>query len=262
MKNFYAISTFLILLSWVSCKPNEQKQPDKSKPNPLDTVTNFSGILINKEGSISISINHQYDGKPLLFDSVYYTMASGDTINVERLRYYISNITLVEPNGNEQNLKSYHLINPKVNRNLTFKINNVKPGIYNKIKYLIGIDSLTNSTRVGSGEIDPALGMFWDWNTGYIFYQIEGRTAKGDVYSLHLGGNGNQIKIEHNIANYKLKSTNPIITLNLNYSEVFKNPITYDFKIRPMQMHMPTSPAAPIMRDNLADVLMIADITP
>jgi len=255
------IFLLLALIHTISCQ-DKVINPPTTKTNPLDTVTAFNGILLTANGSLTINVNHEFNGEVLVFDTKNYVAPNNDTINIEKLKYYISNIILVEPNGNEYNLNNYHLINAKDGRNKTFTLNNVKAGIYNKINFYIGIDSFTNTTGVGTGEIDPALGMFWDWNTGYIFYQCEGRTKDSRAYSIHIGGNQNLIKVSLNLNSYKIKSTNPTINLVLNFAEMFKNPVLYDFKTYPMQIHMPTSNGANIIRDNLSDVLSVKSVMP
>lgn len=56
----------------------------------------------------------------------------------------------------------------------------------------IGVDSLTNMSGAQGGDLDPLLGMYWTWNSGYINIKIEGNspalpTRKG-AFKLHLGG--------------------------------------------------------------------------
>lgn len=56
----------------------------------------------------------------------------------------------------------------------------------------IGVDSLTNMSGAQGGDLDPLLGMYWTWNSGYINVKIEGHspalsTRKGE-FKLHLGG--------------------------------------------------------------------------
>ncbi len=257
-------SLILVLFGFAivqSCKdPVEVKNPTDNS-NPLDTITQFNGVLINQTGKLTFQINHHFDGQPITYNTQNYVMASGDTINIERFRYYISNISLVETTGQSHNLKNYHLVNPKEGKNISFTVNDVKPGVYNRIKFLIGIDSLANTTGVGTGDLDPANGMFWDWNTGYIFYQLEGRTPDNRVYSFHLGGTSNVVEVAFDLGSYKLKTTEPKFNLKLNYAETFKNPHTYNFSNDPMQMHMPTSAAAPLIKANIANVFTLEDVS-
>ncbi len=54
------------------------------------------------------------------------------------------------------------------------------------------MDSARNCSGIQSGALDPVNGMFWTWNTGYIFFKLEGRAAAshstGNTIEYHIGG--------------------------------------------------------------------------
>ena len=37
----------------------------------------------------------------------------------------------------------------------------------------LGVDSLRNVTGVQTGALDPAMDMYWTWNTGYVMAKLE-----------------------------------------------------------------------------------------
>src|SRR5574343_96432 len=54
----------------------------------------------------------------------------------------------------------------------------VPEGNYKSVKFIIGVDSLKSTRPVNerTGVLDPsgaAAGMYWVWNTGYIFMKME-----------------------------------------------------------------------------------------
>jgi hypothetical protein len=51
-----------------------------------------------------------------------------------------------------------------------------EPRTFTSISFDIGVDSLTNTGPVKTGDLDPMLGMFWTWNTGYIYARLEGES--------------------------------------------------------------------------------------
>ena len=57
---------------------------------------------------------------------------------------------------------------------------------------MIGVDSLHNCSGAQSGVLDPINGMFWTWNTGYIFMKLEGKSpaskSPGHIFEYHIGG--------------------------------------------------------------------------
>jgi len=124
-------------------------------------------------------------GKPLLnpFGEVY-------TIN--SFSYYISHFSLITVQGSEVDLPvSYFLISEK--QPISKKINFDAPaGNYKAIRLMIGVDSTRNVSGVQSGALDPVNGMFWTWNTGYIFAKLEGKSpasiAPMQNVTYHIGG--------------------------------------------------------------------------
>lgn len=121
-----------------------------------------------------------------------YSNGLGDEFTITKFNYYISNVRLytnsgaviIEPD-------SYHLVRHLEGAS-SFTITNLPAGYYTKAEFLIGVDSLRNVSGAQSGALDPAWDMFWDWNTGYIFYKLEGSYtslsgASGD-YAFHIGG--------------------------------------------------------------------------
>jgi hypothetical protein len=74
-----------------------------------------------------------------------------------------------------------------------FRISGLPAGNYNRIQFLLGVDSLRNVSGAQTGDLDPVNDMFWDWNTGYIYFKMEGefktvQQPAGDAYAIHIGG--------------------------------------------------------------------------
>ncbi|MBC7425469.1 MAG: hypothetical protein H7321_02945, partial [Bacteroidia bacterium] len=63
---------------------------------------------------------------------------------------------------------------------------------YDKVKFNVGVDSLTNVSGAMGGNLDPAKGMYWTWQSGYINCKIEGTCSncqtRNNEFQLHLGG--------------------------------------------------------------------------
>lgn len=116
---------------------------------------------------------------------------TGDTVHFVTLKYYVSNIKLVRPDGSKwsQN-ESYYLVDLSDNPDGMISIPNVPMGEYTGIEYTLGVDSLRNVSGAQTGALSTTNGMFWSWNSGYIFTKIEGTSpqAAGGSFSYHLGG--------------------------------------------------------------------------
>ena len=122
----------------------------------------------------------------------HYSNGLGDLFTVSRFNYYISNVKLRRTDGFiYAEPESYHLIR-HLEKADTFTLTGVPAGYYTQMEFIIGVDSIRNVSGAQSGALDPAWDMFWDWNSGYIFYKLEGTykamsSAEGD-YSFHIGG--------------------------------------------------------------------------
>lgn len=124
--------------------------------------------------------------------SIFYTNASGEPFKVNKFKFYISQIELANKNGKiTKEDTSYHLIDLFDTASHIFTIN-VERGSYDSIRFIIGVDSTHNVSGAQTGALDPTNGMFWTWNTGYIFAKLEGvspvSTAPNQKITYHIGG--------------------------------------------------------------------------
>jgi hypothetical protein len=126
-----------------------------------------------------------------------YVTPAGDEFTVTTLRYYISNIKLKKADGTEYALPdSYFLIDQALPESRKISVSKIPSGDYNSLTFTVGVDSLHNVSGVQQGALAPS-DMFWNWNSGYIFMKLEGRspqapnptgaTAGGPII-YHVGG--------------------------------------------------------------------------
>ena len=116
-----------------------------------------------------------------------------DSIQIELLRFYVSGIELLNNNKTifkEKN--SFHLIDASENRSLLIPLNTAPNITFNRIKFNLGIDSVTNVSGAMGGDLDPTLGMYWTWQSGYINFKLEGKSnrckTRNNEFQFHLGG--------------------------------------------------------------------------
>jgi len=142
------------------------------------------------KGSISLEFEHVWgpDKEPFYMNTPLLHPMTKDTINVNLLKYYISNIVLTKADGSKHAVpESYYLISPEEN---SIEIKDVPSGEYTGIEYIIGVDSARNNSGIQSGALNPSNGMFWSWSTGYIFVRVEGTSPQSPtgMFLYHLGG--------------------------------------------------------------------------
>jgi hypothetical protein len=141
-------------------------------------------------GSLKIEIEHQYDTSILVLNGVQpYITAAGDSIRLTKLTYYISNIELQKEDNTWIKMDStFYLVNVDGIDDPLITIPNVPIASYKGVRYLLGIDSTHNVSGAQKGALDPTNGMFWGWNSGYIFMKAEGKTSGNQVFQFHCGG--------------------------------------------------------------------------
>jgi len=218
-----------------------------------------------KTGSLSLHFTNVVNGMPLkLNDSLsLYKNANGDDFKVTTFKYYISNVSLIAKDGSKVAIPdSYFLVNAADSSTLNQQITNIPEGKYTGITFTIGVDSLRNFAGAQTGVLDPAKGMFWTWNSGYIFVKMEGEssrsTAKKNRLTFHIGGAkdpDNTIRTFTQKFPKTLKITGgklPELELVANAAALFGGKTTVDFAKLNFTMGGPNSV---IVADNYAEGL-------
>jgi hypothetical protein len=208
-------------------------------------VVIICAIHLNAQ-SVTLKFNNLFNGSPIEFGKHYQTPL-GDSVTFSTLNYFISNIQLVNTNGKVYTVpqdSSYFLLKQSDPASTSIQLNNIPAGEYNSVQFTVGVDSIRNtmdvSKRTGSLDVGAAArGMYWVWNSGYIFFKLEGKTLN-DVDSLrknfryHIGGYGGyETKTINNIKTKKFVLNNiaiatvkkPKIEVNVSIDQFF-NAIT------------------------------------
>jgi hypothetical protein len=138
------------------------------------------------QATITILVKPVFAGEPLRLADKQYITPHGDTVNIDAFRFYMTHIKAGK-GGNVTN----KLIDAE-DTTTTLITLNVAPGDYNNLSFVVGVDSTDNTNGANSGDLDPAKGMYWAWNTGYIMAKVEGRSAVcktvHHAFEFHIGG--------------------------------------------------------------------------
>jgi hypothetical protein len=222
----------------------------------------FSGcdeeeIGSEETGEINIEFDNHVGDDDLQLNTDY-TNASGESFRITKLNYYISNISLKTKGGFEYVVpqdSSYFLVSEDHEDSQKINIKNIPAGDYNEITFIIGVDSLRSTMDLSkrTGVLDPAQGhdgMYWVWNSGYIFFKMEGTspaapTEQENKFYYHIGGFGgfdsptiNNIKektISMGSAHAEIRSgKSPQVHLHADVQEIFKSMKIVD---HPLVMH-------------------------
>lgn len=147
--------------------------------------------IIHAQHTITLHFEN-FAGNKLLQSDSSYSNAFGEIFTIRNFRYYISNIELTDASGETQSFPGdYFLVDNAIDSSKTILITTSLKNI-SSIHFLLGVDSLKNVSGVQTGTLDPARGMFWTWNSGYVMAKLEGNSASAKMpahaFSYHIGG--------------------------------------------------------------------------
>ena len=152
----------------------------------------FSINAQNNTDSLRVNFKVNFNKIPLELNKQYVS-GTNDTLVLETFKCYISAIQIQYADKSvfvEKN--SYHLLDSENQSSLSIPITQTNDKHITKISFSIGIDSLTSNSGALNGDLDPAKGMYWAWQSGYINMKLEGEspscTTRKNQFHFHLGG--------------------------------------------------------------------------
>lgn len=244
LRSHFLVPLVAVIFLFSSCKKDVEIKPvDSTVPSvPTPTTPPISTVIVNKDtGSVVFDFKAIVNGLALSANFFNYKNAKGDSFSVSKFNYYIAGIKLKNENGTVfAERESYHL-NKHVDGKEVFTITGVPAGTYTAIDFIIGVDSLRNVSGVQGGALDVKEDMFWDWNSGYIFFKLEGEYKAPNSnnlmpYGMHIGGfSGNNSNIQKcSIAlSTKLitqKGGTSKVFFHTSIDEIFNNPNIIDLE--------------------------------
>ena len=149
-------------------------------------------MKINKK-DVPVSLHLNFQNEPLVLNDKKYVTKTNDTVTITKMKFYLSNIVLELEDGTQyKESNSFHLVDAETLSSLEFNLKNVPDIKIKKIGFAVGIDSKNSISEKFDGDLDPALGMYWAWNTGYINMKLEGRSSSctnvKKEFQFHIGG--------------------------------------------------------------------------
>jgi hypothetical protein len=131
-----------------------------------------------------------YNGVPLELEKKY--VYKNEELEISACKFYISHLDLYQEDKYIYTVKNAHLFNLEDTATHSISIIDSLKGTYNKMSFYIGIDSLTHSMGALGGDLDPTTGMYWTWQSGYIYIKVEGKSSicqsRNHQFHLHIGG--------------------------------------------------------------------------
>jgi len=192
----------------------------------------FMGIQALGFGQASevyqVSSTATMNGQVVELDGVYIN-SNNDSIQFSKVKYYLSRIELQHDRDVlfTEN-QSYHLIDFEKPETQNWELHIPENRQSVQISFQLGIDSLTNVSGAMGGDLDPTLGMYWTWQSGYINVKLEGK-INNQEFSYHLGGySGDQNAVQRVLS----AEIGARISIELELSALFSSEI-YDSVMSP-----------------------------
>jgi len=224
-KKFFSIA-LLALTVMSSCTKQEgcmdpnavNYDADAEKDCCCEYETNFE---------MTMQLNN-YIGATLLSPGSTYSV-NGANVQFDLVKFYISNIRLVDASGNETATDKYLLVEPGTTN---YTAGFFPEGDYTKLRFDVGIDSLTNHADPSTYPVNDPLGpqfpsMHWSWDAGYIFIRIDAiadQDGDGTVespFEMHIGKDSNLRTVEFDVSLNGTGGNNYTTAINVNWLKFF-----------------------------------------
>ncbi len=145
-------------------------------------------------GNVKIEFENKWGaGTDFELNTTHIHPTLNHDLKISTLKYYVSNIKLKKADGSWWAApESYYLVDASNASSLILDVPNVPTGDYKELSYMIGVDSVRNTSGAQTGALATSNGMFWSWMSGYIFFKCEGNssnsTASMGSFTYHVGG--------------------------------------------------------------------------
>lgn len=139
---------------------------------------------------LEIQLVQKVGGQPLQLNAPLVN-SFNETFTLTEYKYYISNLELLNPVKPFAVPDALFLVDEQKPDSKTLKAA-IKADAYDALVFMVGVDSARQVKGAQTGALDPANGMFWDANSGYMAAKMEGSSifsgAPGGVLSHQIGG--------------------------------------------------------------------------
>ncbi|MEO0403958.1 MAG: MbnP family protein, partial [Bacteroidota bacterium] len=175
MKKSFLVCLFATILIFSGC--------EKDDPAPT--------------GKVEIIPRALFNGEPIQ-QGFLYDDGVGHKIRIDDFKAYLSDIALVKETGERVLVADYYLSKFYQNPGISAEVESTN---YTKIQWSVGVPEAVNKdsdpaeyANTHPLSVTGSAGMFWSWNTGYIFTKFDGKAnltgGPGpvlDPFAFHIG---------------------------------------------------------------------------
>lgn len=235
-KSFFSLA--LLVFFAFGCKE------ESSTVTPPPTTTDETVLF-------KIRIEGTFGTTPFALNQAYPTV-SGDTVRFTMAKFYLSEVCVIDTLGRAipvrvvDTLSTATIDNQTVTlldyataQNGAFELTlRAKPGLYRGMKFNVGVPFELNhrDASVLPKPLNIDQGMFWVWNTGYIFHRLEGKFDSSGVqkdFLYHIGLDNRNLTVQlatlsgTNATRFEVKSDgSSIFKAKMDYSRLFTTGLT------------------------------------
>ena len=168
-----------------------------------------TGFVIRPFHTITIQFRHKLGSRELQLFTETYTNPFGEPIVITRFKYYISHVSIAGPDQQEKALSDKTFLVDEANPHSKTLVFTTEVTTLQSISFVIGVDSMLNISGVQTGALDPLNGMFWTWNSGYVFAKLEGKSDSSHAPAHSLNWDVGGFRSPNN-ASRKIQLTLPV----------------------------------------------------
>lgn len=145
-------------------------------------------ILGRAQDSTRFTFQFYVDREPLHPGIPFTCSGMSDSMTIESCKFYVSGWSLWRRGRLVFANKQPVLIDLETKNQIACAY----IGSFDQIQFRVGLDSVAHQVADFSGDLDPLLGMYWAWQSGFIFFKLEGFNQSCATphhwMAYHLGG--------------------------------------------------------------------------
>ena len=227
----------------------------------------FLGKDDPEPGMLTISLSNQINDQSITLEQETYVSSAGHAYNITLLEYILTDVRLVDEDGNVVTIADAHYINADDAASHSLPTIEIAPAKYVSLEFTFGIDGASNEfgTLTRSADFDnmlwPMMMPMGDGTTErYHYMRFEGRYGTDGVFRIHTGpSGGNDYSIDVSLAlNMNVDGDDWSLDLISNIDEWLSTPHQWDFTDYGMIMGNQT--AQNLVYENGHDVFEVGNV--
>lgn len=190
-----------------------------------------TGFVFAQENHLKIKFNPVFNKKVLEKNS-WYVSSNNDSIQFLKITFYLTEFKILTKEGKTKSIpNSNFLVDVLNDENKNILLENVSYKKGDQLLFNIGVEEKMNTSGALSGALDPANGMYWSWQSGYINFKIEGKSpscnTRKNKFQFHIGGYQLPFASTRSVTLNFSTTKNNVLKIDLNLGKLF-NAISLD----------------------------------